>query len=95
MMDARRDLIDTKQQQLSAVVNAYQALGGGLPPTFMSQTAVILPPLPHLSGPPPPAVRRVYSAPCVPRSRYLDIETFDTSQNDGRYDSLRRVRGSK
>jgi NodT family efflux transporter outer membrane factor (OMF) lipoprotein len=27
---ARRDLIDTKQQQLSAVVNVYQALGGGL-----------------------------------------------------------------
>ena len=26
---ARMDLIDTKREQLSAVVNAYQALGGG------------------------------------------------------------------
>jgi NodT family efflux transporter outer membrane factor (OMF) lipoprotein len=30
MMDARRDLIMIKQEQLSAVANAYQALGGGL-----------------------------------------------------------------
>jgi NodT family efflux transporter outer membrane factor (OMF) lipoprotein len=29
MMDARMVLIDTKRQQLAAVVNAYQALGGG------------------------------------------------------------------
>jgi outer membrane protein TolC len=29
MMDARLILIDTKRQQLSAIVNAYQALGGG------------------------------------------------------------------
>ena len=29
LQDARLDLIDTKRQQLSAVVNAYQALGGG------------------------------------------------------------------
>ena len=33
MMEARLVLIDTKQQQLSAVVNAYQALGGGGAPT--------------------------------------------------------------
>ncbi|HWG43280.1 MAG TPA: TolC family protein [Gemmataceae bacterium] len=30
LMEARMVLIDTKQQQLSAIVNAYQALGGGL-----------------------------------------------------------------
>ena len=30
LMDARMVLIETKQQQLSAIVNAYQALGGGL-----------------------------------------------------------------
>jgi NodT family efflux transporter outer membrane factor (OMF) lipoprotein len=30
LQEAKLDLIDTKQQQLSAVVNAYQALGGGL-----------------------------------------------------------------
>jgi outer membrane protein TolC len=29
MMEARMVLIETKQEQLSAVVNAYQALGGG------------------------------------------------------------------
>jgi outer membrane protein TolC len=29
LMDARMVLIDTKRQQLTAVVNAYQALGGG------------------------------------------------------------------
>lgn len=29
LLEARRVLIDTKQQQLSAIVNAYQALGGG------------------------------------------------------------------
>ena len=29
LLDARMVLIDTKRQQLSAIVNAYQALGGG------------------------------------------------------------------
>lgn len=29
MMDARMDLIETKKEQLAAVVNVYQALGGG------------------------------------------------------------------
>ena len=29
MWQARRDLIDTKQQQMTAIVDAYQALGGG------------------------------------------------------------------
>jgi hypothetical protein len=29
LFDARRVLIDTKNEQLSAIVNAYQALGGG------------------------------------------------------------------
>jgi multidrug efflux system outer membrane protein len=53
---AIRDLIETKGEQLAAVANAYQALGGGLPPIFKSETAVILPPLPHHSGPPSPGV---------------------------------------
>jgi len=30
LFEARRELIETKQQQLSAIVNVYQALGGGL-----------------------------------------------------------------
>ena len=29
LLDARTVLIETKRQQLSAIVNAYQALGGG------------------------------------------------------------------
>src|SRR5262249_7066893 len=29
LWDARLELIDTRQQQLAAIVNAYQALGGG------------------------------------------------------------------
>jgi outer membrane protein, multidrug efflux system len=33
LMEARMVLIETKQQQLSAIVNAYQALGGGGLPT--------------------------------------------------------------
>ena len=32
LMDARMALIETKKQQLSAIVNAYQALGGGVAP---------------------------------------------------------------
>jgi len=42
LMDARMDLIDTKREQLSAVVNAYQALGGGdLVPISPAETAAI------------------------------------------------------
>jgi NodT family efflux transporter outer membrane factor (OMF) lipoprotein len=54
LRDARVVLIDTKREQLSAIVNAYQAVGGGVPPWLMAETAVILPPLPHHSGPPSP-----------------------------------------
>lgn len=32
LMDARMDLIEAKRRQLSAIANAYQALGGGGPP---------------------------------------------------------------
>jgi multidrug efflux system outer membrane protein len=38
LWDARKEAIDTKQQQLSAIVGVYQALGGGLPPVFKSET---------------------------------------------------------
>ena len=54
LLDARMVLIETKKEQLSAIVNAYQALGGGVPPILLAETAVILPPLPHHSGPPSP-----------------------------------------
>jgi outer membrane protein, multidrug efflux system len=53
---AIRDLLETKGEQLAAVANAYQALGGGLPPILMAETATILPPLPHHSGPPSPGL---------------------------------------
>ncbi len=50
--DARLVLIDTKKEQLSAIVNAYQALGGGwqmpLPPAM-------LPPIEEVQVPPPAA----------------------------------------
>jgi multidrug efflux system outer membrane protein len=55
LRDARVVLIDTKRQQLTAIVSAYQAIGGGLSPGFKVETAVIIPPLPHWSGPPSPA----------------------------------------
>ena len=41
---ARLDLIDTKQGQLSAIVNAYQALGGGLNRSGPPQEIMVLPP---------------------------------------------------
>lgn len=34
LQEAKRVIIDTKKQQLSAIINAYQALGGGLVPNF-------------------------------------------------------------
>jgi outer membrane protein, multidrug efflux system len=58
LLEARTVLIETKQQQLSAIVNAYQALGGGYllssdgrgfdelfchPPLVLSDEAVMLP----------------------------------------------------
>lgn len=60
LMDARMVLIDTKQQQLSAIVNAYQALGGGdlarVPPKLRPATlAAANPPLPAEDPAKPPA----------------------------------------
>ena len=63
--DARLVLIDTKREQLSAIVNAYQALGGGWrnvggpapPPQWIPQTSIQLPVNPPVNLPPvgPPA----------------------------------------
>ncbi len=44
MLDARMVLIDTKREQLFAIINTYQALGGGLAPNVI--------PLPALPGGP-------------------------------------------
>jgi NodT family efflux transporter outer membrane factor (OMF) lipoprotein len=54
LRDATVALIDAKRLQLNAIVNAYQAIGGGVPPSLMEVTNVILPALPHLSGPASP-----------------------------------------
>ena len=44
LMEAKMVLIETKQQQLAAVVNAYQALGGGTAPVTGVQLPIPLPP---------------------------------------------------
>ena len=44
LMEAKMVLIETKQQQLAAVVNAYQALGGGTAPVTGAQLPIPLPP---------------------------------------------------
>ncbi|SFH55764.1 TolC family protein [Planctomicrobium piriforme] len=50
LMDARMVLIETKKEQLGAIVNTYQALGGGLaPPEFLDWNLV--PPEPVLPTP--------------------------------------------
>ncbi len=61
LLDARAVLIDTKQEQLSAIVNTYQALGGGLvrnqfPPTIVSPESSLPPPNAPAEehAPPPP-----------------------------------------
>lgn len=52
LLDARTVLIETKRQQLSAIVNAYQALGG--PPIIPKDGGVCLDPAP-VPQPPGPA----------------------------------------
>lgn len=63
MLEARNVLIETKRQQLSAVVYAYQALGGGslmatrpqqFPPTMPPLPLPAIPPVPPVSQPQPP-----------------------------------------
>ena len=65
LLEARTVLIETKKQQLSAVVNAYQALGGGLPvaaprvvgPPVVVGQPVVLPLVATPVGPSPGGVR--------------------------------------
>jgi NodT family efflux transporter outer membrane factor (OMF) lipoprotein len=58
MMNARMDLIDTKKEQLGAIVNTYQALGGGLILNRYLASAYTstdpLTPEPATAPPPPP-----------------------------------------
>jgi hypothetical protein len=58
MWQGRRDLIDTKQQQLSSIVNAYQALGGGWQVGLRAPALPAgqpLPPSPNVEAIAPPA----------------------------------------
>jgi NodT family efflux transporter outer membrane factor (OMF) lipoprotein len=69
LLEAEIDLIETKQQQLSAIVSAYQALGGGYlmsssgsgaaVPLDVEPDDVVLPPASDEAIPPPPADVRV------------------------------------
>jgi multidrug efflux system outer membrane protein len=70
LLDARTVLIETKQQQLSAIVSTYQALGGGTlvtssgvefadlfcAPTMMQPLEEIVPPTPDATKPPVPEI---------------------------------------
>src|SRR5262249_54529412 len=47
LFDARRVLIDTKREQLSAIVNTYQALGGGAYLSPVPKPEVMQPHLQH------------------------------------------------
>jgi NodT family efflux transporter outer membrane factor (OMF) lipoprotein len=59
LLDARTVFIDTKRQQLSAIVNTYQALGGG--------SVVLCPPHnPHLDG------QRLPDVPQLPAPRTIE-----------------------
>jgi len=73
--EARMVLIETKQEQLSAIVNAYQALGGGWQnrPRIISSTPVPTPPTEVIPTPPgvegaplPPANQALPAAPAPP-----------------------------
>jgi NodT family efflux transporter outer membrane factor (OMF) lipoprotein len=60
LLEARTVLIETKQQQLTAIVDAYQALGGGLlvnngGPLFPELFCMPELPVDGLAAPPPPA----------------------------------------
>jgi NodT family efflux transporter outer membrane factor (OMF) lipoprotein len=51
LMDARMVMIETKKEQLAAIVNTYQALGGGLVPAdFLSWSTVPPAPLDDMTG---------------------------------------------
>jgi len=70
LLDARTVFINTKRQQLSAIVNTYQALGGGYmmtcPPPEQRLDALAPAPLPQLPQLPPP--RRVQDALGAPKA---------------------------
>jgi outer membrane protein TolC len=65
LMDARMVLIDTKREQLSAIVNTYQALGGGLIRNQYGEPSVESPPA-NVPVKAPPADEALPPAPAMP-----------------------------
>ncbi len=67
LWQARRDLIETKQQQLSAIVNAYQALGGGwrFGPREPASPVAAPTPAPRAEELPPPPAAEVSAPPAA------------------------------
>lgn len=61
LLDARTVLIETKQEQLSAVINAYQALGGGC----WLLDSILAPPA-EFAFPPPPEPTEAPAPPPLP-----------------------------
>lgn len=55
LLEARIELVDTKQQQLSAIVNAYQALGGGDLLSNSPEILAVIDSPPTMIPPPAPA----------------------------------------
>ncbi|TWT38986.1 TolC family protein [Blastopirellula retiformator] len=95
LLEARTDLIETKRQQLSAIVKAYQALGGGFlwsssgstwldvycEPLLIEPDEVIMPPMPEdaVDLPEPTAASPV---PAVPTMAPPAIDPQELSQPD-------------
>ena len=70
--DARTVLVETKQQQLSAIVNTYQALGGGW--EYLSRKDPAVPASPHVAA----AAR----APAMPATAPNDLANNDLANPD-------------
>jgi NodT family efflux transporter outer membrane factor (OMF) lipoprotein len=66
LFEAIKDLIDTKREQLAAIVNTYQALGGGLLRSSKSETAAISPAATPPAATPPAATPPDALPPALP-----------------------------
>jgi NodT family efflux transporter outer membrane factor (OMF) lipoprotein len=75
MMDARRVLIDTKREQLSAIANAYQALGGGWEHRLSRKDPAV---------PAPPDVAAAARAPAMPATAPNDPAKPDAQPGNPR-----------
>lgn len=66
LIDARIVLIETKKQQLTAIVNAYQALGGGLLRSSPGEAPQPMPPMLPQPQPVPPLMPQPLPGPGLP-----------------------------